>query len=106
MTSDDPEYRLMRVPVIVVKRAKKRLTAIPDPVHLEGLASRLIVIRDSDDQAIVIDHVDADSAALVCQWSKGEGKAVTVKVRLDPNQGEKGKLDSAKIGRASCRERV
>jgi hypothetical protein len=95
MTSDDPEYRLMRVPVTVAKRAKKRLSAIPDPVHLEGMASRLIVIRDSDDQAIVIDHVDADSAALVCQWSKGEGKAVTIRVRFDPKQGEKGKLDSA-----------
>ncbi|MFL5243221.1 MAG: DUF1573 domain-containing protein [Gemmataceae bacterium] len=95
MTSNDPEYRLLRVPVTVVKRAKKRLTAIPDPVHLEGPAGRLIVIRDSEDQAILIDHVDTDSPALVCQWSKGESKAVTVKVRFDHKQDEKDKLHSA-----------
>jgi hypothetical protein len=95
MTSDDPEYRLMRVAVTVVKRPKKRLTAVPDPVRLEGSASRLIVIRDSDDQPVLIDNVEADSPALICQWSKGENRAVTVKVRVDSKVNQESKFSSA-----------
>jgi hypothetical protein len=95
MTSDDSEYRIMRVAVTVVKRPKKRLTAVPDPVRLEGPASRLIVIRDSDDLPVLIDDVTADSPALICQWSKGENKAATVKVRVDSKGNQEGKLTSA-----------
>jgi hypothetical protein len=84
MMSDDPEYRVMRVAVTVVKRPKKRLTAVPDPVRLEGSASRLIVIRDSEDLPVVIDEVTADSQELVCVWAKGENKGATVNVRVDP----------------------
>lgn len=92
---DDPEYRLMQIPITLVKRPKKSLVAVPDPVELHGSSARVVVIRDSDDRPIQIDHVDSDSPQLRCQWSKEEGKAATVKVRLDSREALENAVKSA-----------
>jgi hypothetical protein len=88
MTSDS-DYADLRVPVIVVKLAKQRLTATPNPVVLSLTAgqpapSRLLVIRDHDEQPVVIDRVEADDAALRCTWSEGPNTPGAVRVRIDP----------------------
>jgi hypothetical protein len=99
MTSD-PDYADLRVPVVVVKQAKQRITATPNPVDLsvstgQPAPSRLIVIRDHDEQPIVIDRVDADDPALSCTWSEGPNMPGAVRVRIDPkNLGASG-LQSA-----------
>jgi hypothetical protein len=88
MTSD-PDYADLRVPVIVVKRAKLRLSATPNSVALSAptgqpAPSRLLVIRDQDEQPVVIDRVEADDPALSCTWSEGPNTPGAVRVRLDP----------------------
>jgi len=99
MTSD-PDYSDLRVPVVVVKQAKQRLTATPNPVDLSVSAgqpapSRLIVIRDHDEQPVVIDRVDADDPALSCKWSEGPNTPGAVRVRIDPKSVGASGLQSA-----------
>jgi hypothetical protein len=89
--TDDPGYRDLRVPVTVVKRARQRLAATPGEVTLtappgQPAPSRIVLIRDNDDQGVVIDKVEADDPAVTCQWAQGPNKMATVRVRVDRAQ--------------------
>jgi hypothetical protein len=100
LKTSDPDYAELRIPVIVVKRAKQRLTATPNPVVLtvppgQPAATRLIVVRDEHGEAVVIDSVEADDAALTCTWSEGAYTPGAVRVRLDPKALREGGLHSA-----------
>jgi hypothetical protein len=100
LITTDPDYADLRVPVIIVKQTKQRLTAAPDPVVLsipaaQPAPSRLVVIRDHDEQPVVIDRVEADDAALSCTWSEGPNTPGAVRVRIDPKQLREGGLHSA-----------
>jgi hypothetical protein len=98
--TSDADYPDLRIPVTVIKRAKQRLTATPNPVILEAvrgqaIATRLILIRDAEDQPVEIDRVEPDEAALKCQWSKGENTPGAVRVRIDATNLPEGGLRSA-----------
>jgi hypothetical protein len=86
--TDDPEYRDLKVPVIVVKRSRQRLAATPSQVTLtappgQPVPSRIVLVRDNDDQGVVIDKVEADDPAITCQWAPGPNAMATVKIRVD-----------------------
>jgi hypothetical protein len=73
---------------------------MPDSVAFEAEAgrpipARLMVIRMADDESLVIERVEADDAALVCDWSKGPNKPATVKVRVDRSKLSVNELKSA-----------
>jgi hypothetical protein len=100
LITSDADYTDLRVPVIVVKRAKQRLSATPNPVVVsvpagQSAPSRLIVIRDQDEQPVVIDRVEADHAALSCTWSEGANTPGAVRVRVDPKGLGTNSLQSA-----------
>jgi hypothetical protein len=100
LLTSDPDYPDLRIPVTVIKRAKQRLTATPNPVILEvprgqASATRLILVREADDQPVEIDRVESDDSALICQWSKGENTPGAVRVRIDPKNVPEGGLRSA-----------
>jgi hypothetical protein len=87
--TDDPAYPDLRVPLTIVRRGRRRLSAAPDPVTLSAgpgqeTPARLVLVRDRDGQPVVIDHVDADDPAVSCRWSQGPGGPAAVKVRVDP----------------------
>ena len=74
--TDDPDHRDLRVPVTIVKRACQRITAMPNEVTLtappgQPIASRIVLIRDTKDKAVVVERVVADDAAIVCTWGTG-----------------------------------
>jgi hypothetical protein len=89
--TDDPGYRDLKVPITVVKRARQRLAATPGEVTLtappgQPVPSRIVLIRDSDDQGVVIDKVEADDPAVTCRWAQGPNRMATVRVRVDRAQ--------------------
>lgn len=86
--TDDPAYAELKVPVTIVKRARQRLSALPAQVtllaaHGQPVPSRIVLIRDANDQAVVVDHITADDPAVVCQWAQGPNNLATVKITVD-----------------------
>jgi len=77
--TDDPDYRDLKVPVTVVKRGRHRLTASPEQVKLHA-ASCLVLLRDSDNEPVVIDGVESDDPALVCRWANGANRLATIRI--------------------------
>src|SRR5207249_11297012 len=73
VSTDDPRYRDLRIPVTILKRAPQRFAATPSDVVLVGAAgqpfpSRLILIRDEQGQRVHIDQVLSDDPAITAQW--------------------------------------
>jgi hypothetical protein len=100
LLTSDLDYPDLRIPVTVIKRAKQRLAATPNPVILEVargqvMATRLIVVRDAEDQPVEIDRVEADDPAVNCQWYKGENTPGAVRVRIDAKKLPEAGLRSA-----------
>jgi hypothetical protein len=86
--TDDPLYRELRVPVTVVKHLRQRLSATPAEVSLRAapgqpIPSRIVLLRDRDNQPVVVDRVQADDPAVQCQWALGPGAMATVKINVD-----------------------
>jgi hypothetical protein len=86
--TDDPLYRDLKVPVTVVKRARPRVTAAPAAVTLEAAAgqplpARLVRLRDSQNQSVVVERITCDDPAVACQWAPGPDTEATLKVRVD-----------------------
>ena len=84
--TDDPRYRDIRVPVTVIKNRHQRLAVTPSQVELVAAAgqpfpSRLLRIRDEQEQPVHIDQVWCDDPAILCEWSQKAGPLATVRVR-------------------------
>jgi hypothetical protein len=88
MTTDDPAYPELRLPVTVQKRSRSGVRAIPAEVTWGGvgsgpLPSRLLRLTGADDAPVQIETVEADHPALSCTWARGPGNAATLKVQAD-----------------------
>ncbi len=86
--TDDPEYRELRIPVVVVRRERQRYSAVPSTVTLiasdsQPAPSRMVTIRDTQSEPLRIERVTADHPAICCEWAQGASSAVTVKITLD-----------------------
>lgn len=86
--TDDPDYRELTVPVTVVKRPRQRLSLLPAEVTLvagpgQPSVSRIVQVRDKNNEAVVVDRVEADDPAVACQWAQGPGAMATLKVRVE-----------------------
>jgi hypothetical protein len=89
--TDDVSYRDLKVPVTVIKRVPQRLSATPNAVALKAppgqpFPSRIVLIRDSDNQGVKIEHVMVDDPAITCRWAEGPGPLATVKIQVDRTQ--------------------
>jgi hypothetical protein len=86
--TDDPGYRDLRVPVTIVKRSPQKLTLMPAQVEVtaakgQEVPSKIILIRSGGDEPVVVDRVETESPAVVCQWARGPGPMTTVRVTID-----------------------
>ena len=85
--TSDPEYADLKMPFTLVKRAKRRVSATPPAVELTaGSSSRLVLLRGGDGEDVEIEAVDADTAALHCEWAPGPRPTAAVRVRVDPDK--------------------
>jgi Protein of unknown function (DUF1573) len=97
--TNDPDYREIKVPVTVVKRSRQRLSATPSRIELSvrpgsSLPSRMVLIRDRENQEVEVEAVSADSPAVTCRWVKGPGAMTTLRVQIDRNQVQDSKWQS------------
>jgi hypothetical protein len=88
LLTDDAEYRELTVPVTVVKRPKQRVTASPGSVSVsaargQAVPSRIVLLRPAGDEAVAVDGVEADDAAVSCTWAAGPDNMATLKVSID-----------------------
>lgn len=86
--TDDPDYRELRVPVTLIKRAARALSATPAELTLtapagQPIPSQRVLIRASAQQPVSIERVTVDNPAVQVQWAKGEFPAAVVKVSVD-----------------------
>jgi hypothetical protein len=89
--TDDPAYAELKVNATITKRARQRISATPAEVTLSApagqpLPSRIVLIRDSQNEKVVIDKVTADNPGIVCRWAEGPDHMATVKVQVDPER--------------------
>jgi hypothetical protein len=84
----DPDYPDLEVPYTVVKRAGRRVTAVPGAVAWTAapgapLPARLVLLGSADERPVRIERVEADSPALRCRWAPGPGPRATLRIELD-----------------------
>jgi hypothetical protein len=97
--TDDPKYPELRVPVTLIRHSQQRVAATPAEVTLTGspgqpLPSRIVLLRDSNDQPVLIDHIMIDDPAVTCRWAKGPGTLATLRVQIDAKRIQGGTLQS------------
>ena len=98
--TDDPVYRELKVPITVIKQSRQRVTATPDDVTLttargRPVPSQIVLIRDKQNQKVVIENATADHPALTCHWAQGPGAMATLKIQVDYRQLSLGPLTGA-----------
>jgi hypothetical protein len=86
--TDDTRYHELQVPVTIVKRCRERLSATPSEVALtappgQPVPSRIVLVRDHENQQVVVDRVEADDSAVACRWCAGPNTMATVKIQVD-----------------------
>jgi len=89
--TDDPAYRDLKVPINVTKRLRQRVSLAPDRITIsatagEALPSRIVLVRDADNQTVRIQEIKADDPALLCRWAAGPNTMATIKLQVDPEQ--------------------
>jgi Protein of unknown function (DUF1573) len=87
--TDDPDYKELRIPLRIVKKAPATgAEAVPGSVTLrfakeQAVASSLVRVRDAGGQEVVVDKVECDHPAVACKWAAGPGTMATVRVTVD-----------------------
>src|SRR5262249_26517921 len=76
------------VAITVNKRSKQRLTPTPESVTLvapagQPLPSRIVLIRDAENQPVIIEQISADEPAISCRWAAGPETMATVRIMVD-----------------------
>jgi hypothetical protein len=87
LLTDDPEYPEFRVPVRILKRDPKAVTAAPEEVAVRFAAgqdevSALVQLRAPDGKPVRIDSAESDFPAATVKHSTGSGPVATVRVTV------------------------
>jgi hypothetical protein len=89
--TDDPAYPELKVTATITKRARQRLSASPAEVTLsaapgQALPSRIVLLRDVEDQAVAIEKITTDDPAVVCRSAQGPGTMATLRIQVDESR--------------------
>jgi hypothetical protein len=100
IVTNDAGYASIKVPVTVVKRSQQRYSATPRDVTLQAtsmqpIPSRIVLLRDSSNQQVVVEKIAADHPAITCRWAQGPGTNATLKVGVDHTKVTEKSLSSA-----------
>jgi len=95
--TNNPAYPELKIPVSIVKVSRQRVTATPGTVELHGtvgqpVPARIVLLRDAENDKVLVERATADHPALSCTWAAGPGYLATVKVQVDHK-----KLDHAGV---------
>jgi hypothetical protein len=111
LTTDDPDYRELRVPLQAVRKAPGQVAVTPEQLDLrlakgQTTASGLVRLRDPDDQPIAVERVEADHPALRTKWAAGPGPAVTLRLGVEPDPNQPSGLGTVTVHLKSPKPRV
>jgi hypothetical protein len=81
LTTDDPDYREIKLPVTIDREPKRRVTALPNRATLVAGSSAVVQLRADD--PLQVDSVEVSIPALTCRWASGPGERTTVRIGLD-----------------------
>ena len=87
--TDDPEYKELRVPLRVIRKAPATgIQVVPGSVTLrfakdQATASSLVRLKDADDREVVVEKAESDHPAIMCKWVPGPGAMATLRVTID-----------------------
>jgi hypothetical protein len=98
--TDNAGYAELKVPVTIDKAGQERVTATPPEAVLGATAgqappARVILLRDFENQAVLVEKITADDPAIVCTWAAGPGNMATLKLRCDVDKLTQRPLRSA-----------
>jgi hypothetical protein len=87
LTTDDPAYRELRVPVRVAKRSPGAVAVSPEAVALrfasgQAEASGVVVVRSPGGTPVRVEKAECDDPAVRLRWSPGAGPVATVRVTV------------------------
>jgi hypothetical protein len=83
ITTTNPDYPEIRVPVTIYKTAKRRVTALPSRATLVAGGSAVVQLRGADGQPVQVEAIESDLPVLTTRWAAGPGDLATVRVGLD-----------------------
>lgn len=87
--TDDPEYRELRIPLRVIKKAPATgVQVAPGSVTLrfakeQATASSLVRLKDAGDREVAVEKAESDHPAITCKWAAGPGAMATMRVTVD-----------------------
>jgi hypothetical protein len=86
--TENPAYAELRLPITIVKSSHQRVSATPGQLVLVALpgqpvSSRVVLLRDAQNESVLIENITAEHPALTCSWAAGPGEMATLKVRVD-----------------------
>jgi hypothetical protein len=86
--TDDPAYREIKVPVLVLKRNRQQLAATPSEVNLQvppgqAIPSRIVLLRDPENRGVAVESILADDPAISSLWAPGPNNMATLRIKVD-----------------------
>jgi hypothetical protein len=90
--TDDPDYKELRIPLRVIKKAPVTgVQVAPGSAALrfakdQTSASSLVRLRDAEDREVVVDKAESDHPAIACKWAAGPGTMATLRITVDLSQ--------------------
>jgi hypothetical protein len=82
ITTDDLDYREIKLPVTIDRTPKRRVTALPNRATLVAGGSATAQLR-AESEAVLVESVETSSPALTCRWAAGPSDRSTVRIGLD-----------------------
>jgi hypothetical protein len=100
--TDDPDYRELRVPLMVTRRAAGEAVATPDVLDLrlakgQKAASGLVRLRVPDDKPLEVDRIEADNSVVRFKSATGPGQMVTLRIGVELEGARVSGLASVKV---------
>lgn len=81
LTTDDPDYPTIKLPVTVFREPRRRVTAAPNRATLVAGGSAVVQLRAADG-AVQVESAEG-TVPLTCRWAAGPGDRATVRIALD-----------------------
>jgi hypothetical protein len=100
--TDDPEYRELRVPLMVTRKSPGQIVCAPEQIDLrlakgQNAASGLVRLRDPDDKPVVIEKIESDHPDIRTKWAAGPGSMATLRLGIELSDNPSSGLAAVKV---------
>jgi hypothetical protein len=90
LTTSDPAYPELKILVAVEKRPRLLVRAAPEAIEWTAtpgqVASRVVLLRGSDDDPVEVEAIECDAPGVRGEWTPGPGLSATLRVTIDADR--------------------